>query len=233
VTIWVIVVGIAAKKTGSCSADYVMTSTYQTDILAYWQTYCQIIIPYFNLAADPFFDRRDWLGLIIQSLGFALISLGLHCVELLTEVTRDEHTWRKATTTGADPKAGAMVQRFSSWPCWVLFVFKCITPWIFGYAYTANLWLYMNLLPLCALVLVFLLLALFSEYLIRRRPDGPQPAAYGNLYKLAAFIDEWGHDRLFWGDKGEISEKVRKCGTAGQRLAEVDMEMTYSGLRAS
>jgi hypothetical protein len=231
-TILVLVVAITAKKTGSCSAEWVLNSAYRTDFLAYWQTYCQVMIPYVNLDAYFFVERRDWLGLLIQSLGFAIISLGLHCVELLTEVMRDEYTWRRATTTGADPGAGALAQRMSNGPCWILFVFKCVTSWLFGYAYTANLWLYMNLLPLCALVFVFLLLALFCEHLIRHQPKGPQPAAYGNLHKLAIFVDEWEHERLFWGDKGEISDKVRKCGTAGQRLAEVDMEMRYSGLRA-
>lgn len=89
----------------------------------------------------------------------------------------------------------------------------------------------MTLLPLCTLMLVFLLLALFSERLIRRRPIGPQPAAYGNVHKLAIFVDEWDHKRVFWGDKGQVEEKMRKCGISGNRLAEVDMEMNYTGLR--
>jgi hypothetical protein len=230
VSIWVLVVGIIAHRNRTATREYVLSTVHRTNILAFWQTYGQVSIPYFG--GDAYIKRRDWLGLLIQSFAFSLIFLALHCVELLTEVIRDESTWRRATTVGADPDTGSTVQRMRSWPSWVLFAFKCITPWVFSYAFTANLYAYMNLLPLCALTLVLLLLALFSEYLIRHKFKGPQPAAYGNIRKLAAFVDEWEHEKLFWGDKGKFSEGVRKCGTAGRRLAEVDMGVLYHGLRA-
>jgi hypothetical protein len=86
VVLWIILIAVFGVKTKSCTRDYVELMNYRTDFLAYWQSYCQVAIPYYM---NTFFDRRDWLGLIIQCLVFSFITLGLHCVELLTDVTRD------------------------------------------------------------------------------------------------------------------------------------------------
>jgi hypothetical protein len=227
VVLWIILIAIFGAKTKSCTRDYVEQINYRTDFLAYWQSYCQVAIPYYR---NTFFDRRDWLGLIIQCLVFSFITLGIHCAELLTDIARDESAWRKATTTGADAGRGALIEGATSWVCWVTFAFKSITPWMFGLAFNTNLFVFSNLIPLSVLGLIILLLALFSEYLIRRHPKGPQPSTFGDISKLASLVDEW-HPRIFWGDKGMIDHRIRKAGTAGQRLADLDMSMLYANLR--
>jgi hypothetical protein len=111
VVLWIVLVAAFGSKSGSCTKEYVDMMNYRTDFLAYWQSYCQVGLPYY---LNPYFNRRDWLGLIIQCLAFAVISVSLHCGELLTDIARDESTWRKATTTGADAGRGVLLEGATS-----------------------------------------------------------------------------------------------------------------------
>ena len=53
---------------------------------------------------------------------------------------------------------------------------------------------------------------------------------YGNIVKLATLVDDG--IREYSGEiKGMIDYSVRKAGTAGQRLADLDMQMLYVNLR--
>jgi hypothetical protein len=225
--LWILLVVVFGLKAKSCRRAFVEKMEHRTDFWGYWQSYCRVSIPYYK---NTYFDRRDWLGLIVQWLVFSLITLALHCAELLTDITRDESAWRKAAIAGADAGRGALMEGTTSWECWVCFTFKCITPWMFGLAFNTNLLVMSNLIPLCVLAIIMLLLALFSEYQVRRRPKGPQPCTFGNIAKLAGLVDEW-HPRIFWGDKGMVDFRIRKAGTAGQRLADLDMSLLYTNLR--
>lgn len=91
ILLWIVFVAVFGANAGNCSKAYVEQMNYRTDFLSYWQS-CQVGIPYY---VDPFLDRRDWLGLIIQCLVFAVISLSIHCLELTTDIARDEAAWRK------------------------------------------------------------------------------------------------------------------------------------------
>lgn len=153
----------------------------------------------------------------------------MRCVKLLTEAVRDEHTWRKGTTTGVDPDAGALLQRMPHVPCWILFVFKCVTPWIFGYAYSANLWLYMNLLPLCA------------DFLATCQTAASTPSDTGqkdlSRQHMAIFISSRsllanGNTRSCFGvTKARWQERSGSAALLEKQLAEVDVEISYIGLR--
>jgi hypothetical protein len=226
--VWMLIVGIIGKRTNTCRASFVVWINYRADFFSYFSSYCQVGVSYYGHA---YHNRRDWLGLIIQCMALAIITLGLHCVETITQVTRDEAIWRKLTTTGANPDAGAMMESTTAWQCWVLFAFKSVTPWMFGYALQCNLSVWMNLIPISVLAFLFVLLGLFAEFLIRYRPKGPQPATYGIITVLVSLVDEWDHRRLYWGDKGVGSDGFRRAGTAGQRLADLDMKALYTGLR--
>jgi hypothetical protein len=229
VAIWTIVVGAVGKQNGTCTAAYVrITVPHTFDFLHVWQNYCRISA---KLWLDAYTNRRDWLSLIIHCASLSIISLGLHCAEVLTEMTRDEAIWRKAATNGADPKLGSIMQAALSWQCWLLFVFKCVVPWIFGYALETSIDVFMSLLPLLTLAILFLLLGLLAEFLVRHKPKGPQPATYGNIEAIAALVDEWQTGKIFWGDKGAVTETVRRAGTSGKRLADLQMSYLYMGLR--
>lgn len=77
---------------------------------------------------------------------------------------------------------------------------------------------------------LYLILSMCTECLIRHSPKGTQPVAYGDIQRLSYFIDEWDHEVLFWGDKGEVTNEIRKAGTAGCRLPDVRLDVPYFGL---
>jgi hypothetical protein len=52
------------------------------------------------------------------------------------------------------------------------------------------------------LTLGLLIFALISTFIARRRPRGPQPAAYGHLQTLANLVDEWS-STMWWGHKSD------------------------------
>jgi hypothetical protein len=228
-SIWTIVVGIIAHSKGTTSPAYIEAEVGKATALGYWQMYGQVSIMY---SIDAYRARRDWLGLIIQCIVLAGITLGLHCMELLTHASRDEAIWRRAATTGVNPEQGALLAGLSNWPCWLLFVFKSVTHWVFGYAFTTDCFAFMNLIPMIVLAFTFVLLGAFAEFMVRHRPSGPQPVTYGDVRRLVSLVDDWSHERIFWGDKGPTGGGIRKAGTAGQRLAELDMGAWYVDLRA-
>ncbi|QDS71948.1 hypothetical protein FKW77_000927 [Venturia effusa] len=228
VAIWTVIVAGVGRRTGTCSAAYVRDTAHALNFIGIWQNYCQIIIRAWK---DAYTERRDWLGLIVHSVIFGIICLGLHCAEVLTEMARDEAIWRRATTIGASLKLGSTKSTALSWQCWILFIFKCIVPWIFGYALDTTLSIIMNLLPILTIAALLLLLALLAEFLVCHRPRGSQPATFGNVEALVSLIDDWQDGKIFWGDKGAVTETIRKAGTSGQRLADLRMTFLYYGLR--
>jgi hypothetical protein len=229
-SLWTVIVGSIAAHLGHTTRQWIQENAGSLDSLTFWQNYGQVYFQYF----DPGRDRRDWLGLIIQIAVQSVITLGLHGVELLTNISRDEVSWRKASSTGAKPSSSSVKAAFTSWHALTLFAFKSLAQWVFGTAFSANLWIFMTLLPLLALTLLFLLLALFAEYLVRCKPKGSQPSTFGNIRLLVELVDEWDHRKLFWGDKGELpgSGGIRLAGTSGHRLAELRMNAEYVGLRS-
>jgi len=223
--IWTLIVMGVAIRSSSTTAAYIVENAGRSDIMAYWQFYGQIGI-YFATTY-----RRDWLGLIIQTAVQSCVTLGLHCVELLVNVTRDEAVWRKASSRkGSDSKASPIIAAITSGQSITLIAFKSIIQWIFGYAFSANVAAWMNLLPMIVLTVLMLFLALFVEYLARYRPKGPQPVTYGNLQALADLVDDWSPGTIYWGDKGGVGG-VRKAGTADHPLPEIQMDALYSGVR--
>ncbi|KAK5660560.1 hypothetical protein OQA88_13111 [Cercophora sp. LCS_1] len=179
---------------------------------------------------DPFSpSRNEYIGLLIQCLVLTIPLLGLHVAELLAQLVRDEKIWRRASTFGIS-QTGLVSENLRNWPTCVVFVYSFVVPWVFSFAVSCNRDIYLATLPTVVLAVLFLGLAGFGEWLIRWRPAGAQPAVYGDLRVLVGLVDEWEHERLFWGDKGELGGRVRAAGTAGQRLADVREGVLYRGL---
>jgi hypothetical protein len=88
----------------------------------------------------------------------------------------------------------------------------------------------MDLFPLVTITGLYLVLSIFTECLIRHRPKGPQPVTYGDIQRLSFLIDDWDHEVLFWGDKGEVTNRIRRAGTAGRPLSDVRLNAPYFGL---
>jgi len=103
-------------------------------------------------------------------------------------------------------------------------------PWVAGFAVACNRNVYFNTLPMLTLAVMFLLLGGVAELLVRVQPNGPQPSVYGDVKAIAALVDDWGHNKIFWGDKGVYEGDIRLAGTAGRRLADLQPDCLYVGL---
>jgi hypothetical protein len=76
-------------------------------------------------------------------------------------------------------------------------------------------------LPFPLLQIIYLTIGLFvfalvSTFVARRRPHGPQPAAYGHLQTLANLVDEWS-PTMWWGHK-ENGKPICHAGVLFQPL---------------
>lgn len=221
---WSIVLGTVGSATGRLiPSDTIANGTNSS-----WETSAIVEVVY--PGADNFRYRHDWIGLLIQIVAQSFIVLGLHCIELIANVSRDESCWRKAASVGVEMKGSAIMTFLSSWQSMTLMILKSVTQWVFGKAFTADISVIMSLFPLITMAGLFLLSAVFTEYMIRRKPKGYQPVTYGDIRRLARFIDEWDDTRIFWGDKGEIDNGIRQAGTAGHRLCDVHPDAPYIGL---
>ncbi|KAK3339947.1 hypothetical protein B0T25DRAFT_574824 [Lasiosphaeria hispida] len=226
----VVVSLVAVKVQHSASLEYVQDNPAPIDFSSVWKYFGQVAVMY---NGDTSGVRLEWAGLLIQCAAVSTLLFGLHLAEVLGGLNRDEAIWRQAATKrGTSPESNILLEGIRNWPTCVVFVYKVIVPWIFSYGFACNTSVFMAIFPLLTIAILFLILGLFSEYLIRVKPKGLQPATYGDIQALAALVDDWGHDTIFWGDKGEYEriEGVRVAGTAGTRLAGLRAGVMYIGL---
>ncbi|MCJ1381833.1 hypothetical protein MMC17_004944 [Xylographa soralifera] len=187
----------------------------------------------------------NWSGVtrsksISSLISFALIStiqsiltLALHCAELLVNLSRDEVAWRAATSRkGSQSSTNSIIAACTSWQTAILFLVKALSHWVFGLGVkvqisNSNGMLFFLFRPVQIFYLTFVifLFAILATYMSMRRPKGPQPAAYGHLQTLADLIDEWSLT-LYWGHK--TTGDVCHAGTSPKPLETVRMHCSYS-----
>ncbi|KAK5658014.1 hypothetical protein OQA88_2568 [Cercophora sp. LCS_1] len=245
VAVWAAVLAALAVRRGSATTAYVRDrlakqfganeSSQQPGVIHTWQLFGEVTVP---LAGNPYEDRRGWVGLVIQSGALGLFLLALHCGELIVNLSLDEAVWRRAATVGARPNGSMLAESARHAPSWGLFACQVAVPWVFGVGFAPNIReLFMSLPSFVTLVVLLSGMAGLAECLVRMRPRGTQPATYGDVQALAALADDWSHDRIFWGDKGEYPgagrRGLRMAGTAGRRLADVREGVLYIGLEPS
>jgi hypothetical protein len=181
-----------------------------------------------------------------------LQTIGLHCSELIVNVSRDEDFWRQAGMrtqkeqsfgSGARLESPAFFSALQNWRYAVLFTLKAALHWLLGQSLVPSFEYgsysfsvagfdmnHSRLLVYTGTVFGF---AVYITYLAIRRPFGPQPATWGHIQTLADLIDDWtlGEDgRLWWGDKGAQSGGVRHAGTSGRKidLGTIEMSALYA-----
>ena len=173
-----------------------------------------------------------------------IYTLALHAAEQVVNLTRDEVMWHRAGDL-SEGSAGASLSPMSlkimltAWQSLALLVLKPVSHWIFDLSVVGFSFGYIafNPVPIFCLAVLSLVLAVMVTFLAFRKPEGPQPVAWGNIQKLANFVDDWGdgtEGRLYWGDKGvEDSGMVRLAGTAPLRQGVTEIRMDgvlYKGL---
>ncbi|KAJ5378173.1 uncharacterized protein N7496_005582 [Penicillium cataractarum] len=204
-----------------------LDARWPKDALEYWKFY-----------GTMWFDPRttinpsaSWITLLVQIILQSFLALALHCLELQFNLFSDEAVWHSMETVGSKPNPSIL----SSFIRQGLFlsVIKAILHWIFGYAFFSNLTINIALLPIIALMAAFMLLVALTEYMMNIRSKGRIPATYGNFEKVLELVDDWSHEKLFWGDKGDLLLGLRRAGTAGEKLPELHPNILYCCPQAS
>ncbi|MBA7491031.1 hypothetical protein ES702_01576 [subsurface metagenome] len=183
----------------------------------------------------------DWgpktiMPLMIVTLIQLVYTLALHMAEQIVNLTRDEAMWRRAGNISQGAR-GAQISPTSvravlmSWQSLALLALKPLSHWFFGLSAVGFSFGYIafNPVPIFCLAGLSLILAVMVTFLAFRKPEGPQPAAWGNVQKLADYIDDWGDGaggRLYWGDKGQANDTThRLAGTSPLRCNIGEIEM--------
>ncbi|PHH75615.1 hypothetical protein CDD80_2229 [Ophiocordyceps camponoti-rufipedis] len=157
------------------------------------------------------YGQQIVINLVFTTAVQGLQTIGLHCVELIVNMSRDESSWRSAyceTRRGAKGlqlSASPFRAAISSWENAVLLVAKAALHWAASQAMASYGYPLLNgdivatvvvfVYPRIALyALLAFLLAVFATYLALRRPSGCQPATMGHLQTIADLVDDWETD---------------------------------------
>jgi hypothetical protein len=172
------------------------------------------------------------LVLFIQSI----VTLSLHCAELIVNLSRDEKVWRELIgDRGTDPRYSSLLAALTSWQTIFLFILKSGVHWMFGLAVNMQYQLGVNLHP--PQIFYFsgfsLITAIFGTLLSLWRPKGYLPASYGHLQTIVDIIDEWSDSGcLFWGEKVKPTPgQPGFTGTHPNKLPPPDENQYYGGPR--
>jgi len=172
-----------------------------------------------------------FFALLFACVPQGLQAIGLHCVEVLVNVSRDEKIWRQASVKGVDSRRLPLITAASNWENCILLILKSGLHWLMGVSLVPHLrtfpevTFYMSYSRLLVYACACILVAILASYLAFKQPKGPQPAAWGNIQTLADLVDEWPQvngeggrrPRLFWGDKGwatGCAGELRRAGTS-------------------
>lgn len=162
----------------------------------------------------------------------APLTIGLHCAELLCNLSRDERILRQATSSkGTNPRYNSISAALKSWETILLFVFKASIHWMFGLSVSSHLTpeIMMFTIQILYCTVCALLLALFATCISLRRPSGPLPATYGHLQTIADLVDEWqGDSPMFWGHKVDGSNgEPNFAGMGSDPIRKIKMNELY------
>jgi hypothetical protein len=208
-------------------------------------------------------SQRRFIVTVIASLLFicaiqGLQTVGLHCSELIINMSRDEDVWRALDAQGRSRRrshvfsAPSFMAALRSWKYGTLLIFKSLLHWLLGQclrpSFDLTTWdstvddtmgigsVYFSIVYSRVFV-YFISAATFAfivTFLAVMKPKGPQPATYGHTQTIADLVDDWALDksgRFWWGDKGG-SEVIRHAGMSSRRqdLGPIWMDDLYAGI---
>lgn len=180
-------------------------------------------------------------ALLITTSLQLFLTLSLHLTELLVNLSRDDSTWRLATSKGGTQSSydplGSIKSAVCSRQTVFLFTLKTLAYWLFGLAVNTNgQSVYMNWQSILLLLAGVSVVAAFSSLLAWTQPSGSQPASFGHIQTLVDLIDDWNKQgqSMRWGDKGVANislvaghKVVRHAGTSTLSLECVKMVALY------
>ncbi|KAG1730555.1 uncharacterized protein EDB91DRAFT_1309967 [Suillus paluster] len=197
----------------------------------------------YRVTSSKGFNAQTWiLAFVNIAVIQGVLTLGLHCSELIADVIQNERQWRCATTrkglhTATNPLKGFLTNPLGL----VLFIVKPVLHWMFGIAFQATYVIDIQYHPFTVMgsytkmgvyQIVNLCIALFIfscvfTIIALHQPRGPQPATYGHLQTLANLVDEWS-PVMWWGHK-EDGIPYCHAGTSNHPLPDVKMDCVYAG----
>ena len=209
------------------------------DMVAYSKAYWRLFSPSIEIMWQEGKANRfaaAFYCLLLSSAFQGILTLALHCIELLINLSRDEATWRATSSREGSPaNYNSIIAACTSWETICLFLFKAAINWLNGTSFSLwssgrrdNVGIQVLLRPIQIfyLTLCTAILALIATFICFRRPEGPQPATYGHLQTLADLIDEWS-PHMYWGHKAVGN--VCHAGTSAKPLQIIRMDRQYSG----
>ncbi|KAG8993650.1 hypothetical protein FRB94_010502 [Tulasnella sp. JGI-2019a] len=164
---------------------------------------------------DISLSRID-LGLLYLAAVQTVVTIALHCCELIVTLARDEVVWRMASTpAGARPAGNPLKVALGSWQSFVLLLTKPAVHWYFGISVGVTIDKGFDITSLAMFFpIVLFLVAVYVTVVATHRPRGPQPVAYGHVQTLADLVDEWSMI-MYWGHKGDHGVGPRSICHAG------------------
>lgn len=170
-----------------------------------------------------------WGSFILGSIQ-SVITLCLHCCELVTTLSKDEVVWRQASR-GRKRSSNALIMLVGSWQCVVLLIAKTMVHWVYGLAASMAVGEGVTIWGggLFELGAGTMLVAIFVTFVSLQTPKGPQPAAYGHVQTLVDLVDEWS-PKMYWGHKADGA--VCHAGTSSEPLPPVQMDAVYARQRS-
>lgn len=159
----------------------------------------------------------------------SLLTLGLHCAELVVTMSRDEDIWRTLYTKSGYTPNSALLVVLKSPKSLLLLALKPFVHWLYSLSLTYYFeWgIFIRPPQILYMALSVLVLAVFCTILCFVRPRGPQPAAFGNIQTLVDLVDCYGR-RMWWGHKGSVNG-VSHAGTATTPLPKLHEGEWYAG----
>lgn len=133
-----------------------------------------------------------WTILIIATVQ-SMLTMSLHCSELVVLLARDEATCRSEGSAGDAQRAGNPLRTaLGSWQTFGLVAAKPVLHWMFGNAIDAGngQGFFMDARWIFYFSAAMVPLAGFITFVATRRPRGSEPATYGRIQTLANLFDE-------------------------------------------
>ncbi|KAL2265263.1 hypothetical protein VTJ83DRAFT_6363 [Remersonia thermophila] len=175
-------------------------------------------------------------GVLVITIIQSIVTLALHCAELIVNLSRDEKVFRELIgPRGTNPRYSSIVAALTSWQTLFLFGLKAGVHWMFGLAINMQFQLGVNMHPpqIFYFAVFSLVAAILGLALSMWRPSGKLPPSYGHLQTIVDIIDDWGDSGcMFWGvkDQGD-TENPGYTGTNPRALLQPDVRQLYGGQR--
>lgn len=125
-----------------------------------------------------------------------LLALSMHCASIVLGFRNDESSWQEAYARYAETRDAFVPRKYRPRKLTaLLFITKTVIQWLFSYAVTVNIYIFVSLVPLSVVTVLMLIVAIVLEVVTRHEPGGGAPTTYGEFRLLVNFVKSY---HLIW-----------------------------------